>query len=92
MTTKNELVSGATRSILIASGCALGSAFVMTGSLAIISLLLFTLVVILAGVLGILTLLGYDIGVIEGLALTALIGLSFDHVLHLVEGFLLSGL
>lgn len=92
MATKNELVEGSRRAILVAAGCAFGTAFLVTGSLPMTSLLFCTLVAIIAGVLAMLSALNYDIGVIEGLALTVLIGLSFDHVLHVVEGFLLSGM
>lgn len=55
----------------------------------IVGLLATTIIAMITGsVLGIITLIGWKLGVLESLNLTLVVGLAVDYVVHLAEGYM----
>eukprot|EP00122_Pirum_gemmata_P002346 Pgem_evm1s2114 len=86
--TEAGAISGVIWGIFLSSVIAICILYVLSGSIVMAGLgtlgLLFTITL----VLGLLTACGWKIGIVEALALSILLGLSVDYLLHLIEGYM----
>ena len=87
MATETAAVEGVRLSIGISAAFAVGSIVVFTGNVAVAILALVALVAVVATVLGIFTVAGWSLGIVEAVSITILVGLSCDFALHLAEAY-----
>jgi len=87
MITEIEAVKGTQSAIIVAMACAVGSIFVFTGDLHMSVLTLINLISIVVCELACFYLFGWQLGIVEAISLTVLVGLSCDFGLHLAESF-----
>ncbi|XP_067028237.1 protein dispatched homolog 1-like isoform X4 [Acropora muricata] len=87
---KKVLASTAVRGILLGLGSAISLLVVMTSNW-IVGLLCGAIIAcITVGVVGVIPLAGWKLGVLESLNLTLVVGLAVDYVVHLADGYVRS--
>jgi len=87
---KKVLASTAVRGILLGLGLAISLLVVMTSNW-IVGLLCGAIIsCITVGVVGVIPLAGWKLGVLESLNLTLVVGLAVDYVVHLADGYVRS--
>ena len=82
MQTQSLLVSGAYTGTLVSLSLATGIIFFATFNLLIAIFVLLELIGVVGCVLGIANVLGWELGMIESVSITVLVGLSVDYVVH----------
>ncbi|GMH36912.1 hypothetical protein BSKO_04785 [Bryopsis sp. KO-2023] len=88
--TEREVVQSTKWAIAIAGVCALLAIVVFTGNLCMALLALINLVCVISVMLGFFYLIGWEMGAIEAISVTILVGLSVDFALHISEAYLKS--
>lgn len=85
--TEDEAVKGTTAAIIVAAACAFGAIVAFTGDVVVSMLAIVTLGASVSCVVGTLFLLGWELGIVEAISLTVLVGLACDFCLHIAEAF-----
>jgi|TARA_B110000261_G_scaffold51848_1_gene61310 hypothetical protein len=75
----------------ISTAFAVASVLAFTGNAVVAALATVSLVAIVVSVLGVFSLAGWSLGIVEAVSITILVGLSCDFSLHLAEAFTTSG-
>jgi predicted RND superfamily exporter protein len=68
------------------------STFIATKNIIITIITIFSVGMVIISVIGIMNILGWDIGVTESLSMVIMIGLSIDYILHLSVDYMHSPL
>jgi len=92
MTTEQQIVEGLQLAVTIAVVSALFAILVFTGDPWMAVLTVINLAAIVIALLAVFWLMNWDIGAIEAISVTILVGLSCDFCLHLAEAYSHSGL
>jgi len=87
---KKVLASTAVRGILLGLGLAISLLVVMTSNWLVGLLCGAIISCITVGVVGVIPLAGWKLGVLESLNLTLVVGLAVDYVVHLADGYVRS--
>lgn len=81
------MASNAVRGIMLGLGLAIPILIIMTTNWIVGLLAGATIAAIAVGVVGILPMAGWKLGVLESLNLTLVVGLAVDYVVHLADGY-----
>lgn len=87
-----KISQGVIWGIALSSLFAFVSVYVFTGSLVVTGLAAATMLCINVLVLGLYDAMGWQIGAVEGVSITVLVGLSIDFCIHFSEAFVMSRL
>jgi hypothetical protein len=87
MATERAAVDGVVTSIAISTAFAVGSVIAFTGDAVVAFLAAVSLFAVVVSVLGTFALAGWELGIVEAISITVLVGLSCDFSLHLAEAF-----
>eukprot|EP01060_Flectonema_neradi_P010169 TRINITY_DN172_c0_g1_i1.p1 TRINITY_DN172_c0_g1~~TRINITY_DN172_c0_g1_i1.p1 ORF type:complete len:1298 (+),score=233.24 TRINITY_DN172_c0_g1_i1:410-3895(+) len=82
MNTQKQLVKGAITGTIVSLGLATGIIFIASLNIIIAFLVLIELIGVVGCVLGMAYVLGWELGMIESVSITILVGLSVDYVVH----------
>jgi predicted RND superfamily exporter protein len=84
---ETSLISGLVGGLVLSAAVALGALLIMLGN--IVTSLLATVIIVLniVLVLGLFWLMGWNLGVIEAISVTVLVGLSDEYVFHLADAY-----
>ncbi|ESO91123.1 hypothetical protein LOTGIDRAFT_153557 [Lottia gigantea] len=64
---------------------------IFTGHVVLLSIVAFTIIAMICCVVGIFYMAGWEMGAIEAISLSILVGSSVDYCVHLVEGYIIAG-
>uniref|UniRef100_A0A8C9RFT0 Dispatched RND transporter family member 3 n=1 Tax=Scleropages formosus TaxID=113540 RepID=A0A8C9RFT0_SCLFO len=84
-------VESALYSLLLSLAICIAAVFVFTAHLLLLLPILLTILGVICLVVAVMYWLGWEMGAVEAISLSILVGSSVDYCLHLVEGFLLAG-
>ncbi|CAL8247658.1 unnamed protein product [Merluccius merluccius] len=84
-------VESALWSLLLSMAICVAAVSVFTAHLLLLLPILLTILGVVCAVVAIMYWLGWELGAVEAISLSILVGSSVDYCLHLVEGFLLAG-
>lgn len=84
------LVQSAVNGILMGLGLTLPLLIIMTTNWIVALMCCLTISLITVGVIGIIPLAGWKLGILESLNLTLVVGLAVDYVVHLADGYVRS--
>ncbi|CAL1535386.1 unnamed protein product [Lymnaea stagnalis] len=83
----NSAIYGLVLSMII---CVISVA-VFTGHAVLLVIVVLTIIVMICGVVAIFYLAGWEMGAVEAVSLSILVGSSVDYCVHIVEGYILAG-
>ena len=83
------LVNNAITGIIISLVCSLFLLTIATTNVIIGLMATLTIAMVTCGVLGMISIVGWSLGILESLNLTLIVGLAIDYVVHLAEGYMI---
>ena len=83
------MVNNAITGIIIGLVCSLFLLTIATTNVIIGLMATLTIAMVTCGVLGMISIVGWSLGVLESLNLTLIVGLAVDYVVHLAEGYMI---
>jgi hypothetical protein len=91
MSTEIVAVSGAVWGVAMSTVLCLAAIVILTGHLGLSLLMIATICAVIATVVGIFFYAGYELGAVEAISLSIIVGTSADYGSHVVEAFLGAG-